>query len=80
MLTAVQNECVPKGELFEINLVLLVFLKQSCPALSRKAASPLENGQEDKERLSFYFFHCVKRSYPEADNSTTIFTVLNCGM
>lgn len=80
MLTAVQNACVPKGELFEINLVLLVFLKQLCPVLSRKAVSPLENGQEGKERLSFYFFHCVKCSCPEAHNSKTIFTALNCGM
>lgn len=80
MLTAVQNVCVPKGELFEISLVLVVFLKQSCPVLSRKAVSPLENGQEGKERLSFYFFHCIKCSCPEADNSTTIFMVLNCGM
>lgn len=80
MLTAVQNVCVPKGELFEISLVLLVFLKGSCPVLSRKAVSPLENGQEGKERLPFYFFHCVKCSCPEVDNSTTVFTVLNCVM
>lgn len=80
MLTAVQNVCATKGELFEISLVLIVFLKQLCPVLSRKAVSPLGNVQEGKERLSFCFFHCAKCSCPEADNSTTIFMVLNCGM